>query len=99
MDQQYESEDGDKPEEYCGIVGVYLTDRGASASRLAYYGLQSLQHRGQESTGIASANGEKVDHFRKMGLVADVYDRENLSSLEGHIAIGHVLYSTSGKAS
>ncbi len=98
MDQYIESEDGDKPEEYCGIVGVYLTDREASASRLAYYGLQSLQHRGQESTGIASANGEKVDHFRKMGLVADVYNRENLSGLEGHVAIGHVLYSTSGKA-
>ena len=66
--------------------------------RLAYYGLQSLQHRGQESTGIAVSDGEKVEHYKKMGLVADVYNHETLAPLKGYIAIGHVLYSTSGHA-
>lgn len=90
--------DGDKLKEYCGIVGVYLTNHDDTASRLAYYGLQSLQHRGQESTGIAVADGTNLDQLKGMGLVADVYNKDNLSALKGHIAIGHVLYSTSGQA-
>jgi len=97
MDIAHANED-DKLKEYCGIIGVYLSNHDDNASRLAYYGLQSLQHRGQESTGLAVADGEKIDHFREMGLVAEVYNKENLAALKGHIAIGHVLYSTSGKA-
>ena len=91
-------EQNDKLKDHCGVVGIYLSDHDPSASRMAYYGLQSLQHRGQESTGIAVGDGEKIDHFRQMGLVADVYNKENLAALKGYIAIGHVLYSTSGKA-
>ncbi len=98
MDTINEHDDSDKLKEYCGVIGVFLSDHETSAARLAYYGLQSLQHRGQESTGIAVADGEKIEHFREMGLVADVYNKDNLASLKGHIAIGHVLYSTSGKA-
>ncbi len=97
MDYYNEGAD-DKLKEYCGIIGVYLTNHDPIASRLAYYGLQSLQHRGQESTGIAVADGAKLEHFKGMGLVAEVYNKENISALQGHIAIGHVLYSTSGAA-
>jgi amidophosphoribosyltransferase len=90
--------DDEKLRDHCGVIGVYLSDHEPIASRLAYYGLQSLQHRGQESTGIAVGDGEKIDHFKAMGLVADVYNKENLAALKGHVAIGHVLYSTCGKA-
>ena len=76
--------DGDKLKEYCGIVGVYLTNHDDTASRLAYYGLQSLQHRGQESTGIAVADGTNLDQLKGMGLVADVYNKDNLSALKGN---------------
>lgn len=92
-------QDDEKLKDHCGVAGVYLSDHETNASRLAYYGLQSLQHRGQESTGIAVSDGEKVEQYKKMGLVADVYSHEKLASLSGHIAIGHVLYSTSGLAS
>ncbi len=88
----------DKLKDKCGIIGVYLSNHDATASKLAYYGLQSLQHRGQESTGLAVGDGEKIEHFKGMGLVADVYNKDNIASLKGYIAIGHVLYSTSGKA-
>lgn len=87
----------DKLKDKCGVIGVYLSDKSPSASNLAYYGLQSLQHRGQESTGLAVSDGEHVDHFRSLGLVSEVYNKENLSNLNGHIAIGHVLYSSTGK--
>ncbi len=88
----------DKLKDKCGIIGVYLSNHDATASKLAYYGLQSLQHRGQESTGLAVGDGEKIEHFKGMGLVADVYNKDNIASIKGYIAIGHVLYSTSGKA-
>lgn len=91
-------EEDEKLRDHCGVVGVYLSDHETNASRFAYYGLQSLQHRGQESTGIAVSDGEKVEHYKKMGLVADVYNHETLAPLKGYIAIGHVLYSTSGHA-
>lgn len=96
MNTFYDS-DADKLKDECGVIGVYLSNKENIAARLGYYGLQSLQHRGQESTGLAVADGENVDHFRAMGLVADVYNKENIDALKGHIAIGHVLYSTSGK--
>jgi len=88
--------ESDKPREYCGIVGVY----GApAASELAYMGLYALQHRGQESAGIVSSNGENVFRHVGMGLVADVFpDRSVLKKLKGHIAIGHNRYSTTGSS-
>lgn len=88
----------DELKEYCGVVGIYLSGADNGASKLAYYGLQSLQHRGQESAGIAVSDGIRIEHYRGMGLVSEVFNRENLASLKGHIAIGHTLYSTSGKA-
>ena len=85
----------------CGVVGVYLNadpiDMSAmSASSLAYYGMYSLQHRGQESAGIAVSDGSDVKVHKLMGLVADVFKRENLDALSGRIAVAHVRYATAG---
>ena len=85
----------------CGVVGVYLNadpiDTSAmSASSLAYYGMYSLQHRGQESAGIAVSDGSDVKVHKLMGLVADVFKRENLDALSGRIAVAHVRYATAG---
>ena len=77
----------------CGIFGIY---GHPEASNLAYLGLHALQHRGQESAGIAVSNGERLLNWRGMGLVADVFDEQRLRRLEGPAAIGHVRYSTAG---
>lgn len=91
--------DDDKLHDECGVVGVYLNDENDNhASRYAYYGLYSLQHRGQESVGITVSNGEEFSTVKDMGLVDDVFTSENLSAAKGHIAVGHDLYSTSGRA-
>lgn len=78
----------------CGIVGLYAP--GEKTSNLAYLGLFALQHRGQESAGIAVSDGETITVVKDMGLVATVFDERKLAPLEGHIAIGHVRYSTTG---
>ena len=85
----------DKPEDYCGIVGVFGSPE---ASIWTYLGLYSLQHRGQESSGIASSDGEKIHKHLGMGLVSDVFDQNVLEELPGHIAIGHNRYSTTGSS-
>lgn len=84
----------DKLTEKCGVFGTF----GASkeAARLAYYGLWALQHRGQESSGIASADTKNIYDHSDFGLVANVYKDEDLSALHGHVSIGHNRYSTSG---
>ncbi len=87
--------DDDRPREFCGIVGVYGSPE---ASIWAYLGLYSLQHRGQESAGIASSDGEEIYKHLGMGLVSDVFDDKSLSTLHGHIAIGHNRYSTTGSS-
>ncbi len=79
--------------EACGVVGVY---GHPEASNLAYLALYALQHRGQESAGIVSSNGDGLRVHRDMGLVADVFTSETLQKLEGNSAIGHVRYSTAG---
>jgi len=89
--------------EKCGVIGIFLRpkaepDQLSQAARLAYFGLYSLQHRGQESAGIAVADGEKIETHKGMGLVAEVFNEEKINSLNGHIAAAHVLYSTSGEA-
>lgn len=85
----------DKLNEECGVFGIYNKDNLDSA-RLTYYALYALQHRGQESAGIA-VNGEgSLLYHKDMGLVPDVFKEETLSSLKGKIAIGHVRYSTTG---
>jgi len=87
----------DKPEEECGVFGCYSSSP-FDASGVTYYGLYSLQHRGQESAGIAASNGEGISVAKGMGLVSEVFSREKLASIKGDSAIGHVRYSTTGNS-
>lgn len=80
--------------EKCAVFGVY--GKGFDAARMAFYGLYALQHRGQEASGIASSNGEKIFVHKGMGLVPQVYTESDFKKLKGYIAIGHNRYSTSG---
>ncbi len=80
----------------CAIVGVFGAKK---ASTVAYYSLFSMQHRGQEATGISVANGEKIAIYKKRGMVADVFSQETLDKLEGFCAVGHNRYSTAGSES
>jgi len=83
-----------KPREACGILGIYAP--GAKVARLAFFELYALQHRGQESAGIATSDG-RIAHIHKgIGLVSQVFNEENLHHLQGHLAIGHNRYSTTG---
>ncbi len=82
------------PQDECGVFGVYAP--GEEVARLTYFGLYALQHRGQESAGIATSNGEQILVFKDMGLVAQVFDEGALDSLQGYIAVGHTRYSTTG---
>jgi len=82
------------PQDACGVFGVYAP--GEEVSKLAYFGLYALQHRGQESAGIAASNGENILVFKDMGLVSQVFDEGALESLQGHLAVGHTRYSTTG---
>lgn len=86
----------DKFREECGVFGIYGHEE---SSRLAYLGLYALQHRGQESAGIVSSDGERLYAERGMGHVSDIFNEDNLGQLRGHSAIGHVRYSTAGKVS
>jgi amidophosphoribosyltransferase len=85
----------EKPREACGIFGIYGHPEGA---KLSYFGLYALQHRGQESAGIAVARNNDIDGHNGMGLVPDVFDMTHLEQLEGGSAIGHVRYSTMGSS-
>ena len=82
------------PQDACGIFGVWAP--GEEVAKLAYFGLYALQHRGQESAGIAVSNGEQTLVYKEMGLVSQVFDEPTLNSLPGHLAIGHCRYSTTG---
>jgi amidophosphoribosyltransferase len=86
----------DKLHEECGVFGVWSP--GEDVARLTYFGLYALQHRGQESAGIASTDGESLMLRTRMGLVATAFDEESLSGLKGHAAIGHTRYSTTGSS-
>lgn len=83
----------DKPREECGIYGIYGCPE---ASNFTYLGLYSLQHRGQESAGMVTTDGERLYRYANMGQVAHVFDREKLTQLHGSAAIGHNRYSTTG---
>ncbi len=83
--------------EECGVSGVFCTD-GQPAAPLVHVALYALQHRGQESAGIAALDGEEVRFHRGMGLVAQVFDHGRIASLPGPVAIGHVRYATMGSA-
>ena len=86
-----------KPREACGVFGVYLP--GGPVAHLSYLGLYALQHRGQESAGIAVSDGTHITVVKDMGLVASAFDDRVLAGLEGDLAIGHTRYSTTGSSS
>jgi amidophosphoribosyltransferase len=82
------------PQDACGVFAVWAP--GEDVGKLAYYGIYALQHRGQESAGIAVSNGRQILVYKDMGLVSQVFDEATLNSLTGHLAIGHTRYSTTG---
>ncbi len=88
----------DKLHEECGVFGIYDQSKKITkeTSYISYYGLYSLQHRGQESAGIAISDGKEINSYKNMGLVDSVFSTETLDSLKGFSSIGHVRYSTSG---
>jgi len=87
---------GDSLHEACGVVGVYAP--GHDVARLAYFALYALQHRGQESAGIAVSDGATIVCHREMGLISSIFDEEILGNLTGYIAVGHTRYSTTGSS-
>ncbi len=90
-----ENLDDDKPREACGLFGTF---GHPDAAKLCYFGIYALQHRGQESAGIAVAENGVIDEYKGMGLVPDVFDMDVLENLNGPTAIGHVRYSTTGSS-
>ncbi|MGH3370089.1 MAG: amidophosphoribosyltransferase, partial [Nocardioidaceae bacterium] len=82
------------PQDACGVFGVWAP--GEDVAKLTYFGLYALQHRGQESAGMAVSNGRQILVYKDMGLVSQVFDETSLNSLRGHLAIGHCRYSTTG---
>jgi amidophosphoribosyltransferase len=86
----------DKPEEACGVFGIYAPEQ--DVAKLAYFGLYALQHRGQESAGIATFEGERVHLHKDMGLVSQVFNESVLQDLVGSLAVGHTRYSTTGSS-
>jgi amidophosphoribosyltransferase len=89
----------DKLHEECGVFGVYSRDPERDAASLVYYGLLSLQHRGQESAGIAAIREGAIECKKGMGLVGEVFNQDLISRIKGSAAVGHVRYSTSGTSS
>ncbi|MBW8172697.1 amidophosphoribosyltransferase [Ornithinimicrobium sp. Arc0846-15] len=85
------------PQDACGVFGVWAP--GDEVAKLTYFGLYALQHRGQEAAGIATSDGESLRVYKDVGLVAQVFDESSLSSLKGHLAVGHCRYSTTGRNS
>ncbi|MHA7279482.1 amidophosphoribosyltransferase [Arthrobacter sp. MDT2-2] len=84
------------PQDACGVFGVWAP--GEEVAKLTYYGLYALQHRGQESAGIATSDGHRINVYKDMGLVSQVFDEATLNTLTGHIAVGHCRYSTTGSS-
>ncbi|NEO61920.1 MAG: amidophosphoribosyltransferase [Moorea sp. SIO4G2] len=86
----------DKPEEACGVFGIYAPEQ--DVAKLTYFGLFALQHRGQESSGIATFDDKQLHVYKDMGLVSQVFNEEILAQLPGQIAVGHNRYSTTGSS-
>ncbi|WP_346958022.1 amidophosphoribosyltransferase [uncultured Arthrobacter sp.] len=82
------------PQDACGVFGVWAP--GEEVAKLTYYGLYALQHRGQESAGIATSDGKRINVYKDMGLVSQVFVETTLNTLTGHLAVGHCRYSTTG---
>ncbi|MEL6909689.1 MAG: amidophosphoribosyltransferase [Cyanobacteria bacterium J06629_2] len=91
-------ERADKPEEACGVFGVYAPETSFDVAKLTYFGLYALQHRGQESAGIATISKGDIYCHKDMGLVSQVFSEEILGQLPGEIAVGHTRYSTTGSS-
>jgi amidophosphoribosyltransferase len=89
-------DDDDRPKEACGVFGILAP--GAPVAHLTYDGLFALQHRGQESAGMAVSDGEDLMVVKDMGLVTNVFTEHTLAALQGHLAIGHTRYSTTGSS-
>ncbi len=89
--------DSDSPREACGVVGIYAP--GQAVAHMNYLSLYALQHRGQESAGIATSNGETITVVKDMGLVSNVFNDRILAGLDGHLGIGQTRYSTTGSSS
>jgi len=87
---------GDTLEEACGVTGIYAPNQ--DVARLAYFALYALQHRGQESAGIAVSDGGSIACHREMGLLSSIFDEDILERLSGYIAVGHTRYSTTGSS-
>src|SRR5512136_2173270 len=85
----------DKFKDECGVFGIF---GHPEAAKMTYLGLYALQHRGQESAGIAASNGQRILAHRSMGYVADIFHQDELAKLSGSSAIGHVRYSTAGES-
>ncbi|MBP7694446.1 MAG: amidophosphoribosyltransferase [Anaerolineales bacterium] len=86
----------DSPRHECGVIGIYAPDE--DVARMAFFGLYALQHRGQEAAGIAVADGRTIRLHKDVGLVSQVFTPQNLAPLQGHYAIGHTRYSTTGSS-
>ncbi len=86
----------DKPEEACGVFGIYAPEE--DVAKLTYFGLYALQHRGQESAGIATFDGKQVHLHKEMGLVSQVFNESILQHMVGQLAVGHTRYSTTGSS-
>ena len=85
---------GDELKEACGLFGVWAP--GEDVARITFFGLFSLQHRGQESAGMAVSDGQHILVYRELGLVSQVFDERTLATLQGDLCIGHTRYSTTG---
>ena len=83
-----------RPQDACGVFGVWAP--GEQVAKLTYFGLYALQHRGQEAAGIAVSDGSSLVVYKDLGLVSQVFDEATLNTLQGHIAVGHTRYSTTG---
>jgi amidophosphoribosyltransferase len=86
--------EGESPREACGLFGVWAP--GEDVARLTFFGLFALQHRGQESAGMAVSDGTRILVYRELGLVSQVFDERTLTTLQGDLCIGHTRYSTTG---
>jgi len=96
MHNEFLDQKPDRMEEACGVFAIYAP--GVDVARVTYYGLYSLQHRGQESAGIAVSDGVGIKVHKDMGLVSEVFTEDILAKLKGNMAIGHVRYSTTGSS-
>src|SRR6266480_1852091 len=88
--------DSAEAHEECGVFGIYAP--GREVARVAFFGLYALQHRGQEGAGITTSDGAATYSHKGMGLIAQVFNEENLRPLRGHLGIGHTRYSTTGSS-